>query len=322
MGFIRVIWPLVLLLIMATAQAQAQLTAKFYKNSCPNFEKLVTPVVASALQKDPRMAASLLRLLFHDCFVNGCDGSILLDDTSTFTGEKGAFPNLNSARGFEVIDAIKSAVEYACPGVVSCADIVAIAARDSVVLSKGPSWEVLLGRRDSTTASQDDANNDLPGPGSDVSQLVQKFQLQGLSARDMVALSGAHTIGQAHCKIFRNRIYNENTTIDERYASVIQGMCPASGGDENLSPLDFGSPILFDNSYFINLKASRGLLHSDQVLFSGGDTSIACIVDTYAASTATFFNDFAQAIINMENIKPLTGTDGQIRTNCRKVNTY
>lgn len=64
----------------------------------------------------------------------GCDGSVLLDDTSSFTGEKNAAPNRNSARGFEVIDNIKSAVEKACPGVVSCADVLAIAARDSTVI--------------------------------------------------------------------------------------------------------------------------------------------------------------------------------------------
>lgn len=66
-------------------------------------------------------------------FKQGCDGSILLDDTSSFTGEKTAGPNNNSVRGFNVIDNIKSKVEAVCPGVVSCADILAITARDSVV---------------------------------------------------------------------------------------------------------------------------------------------------------------------------------------------
>ena len=64
----------------------------------------------------------------------GCDGSLFLDDTSSFTGEKNAAPNRNSARGFKVIDKIKSQVEKVCPGVVSCADVLAITARDSVTI--------------------------------------------------------------------------------------------------------------------------------------------------------------------------------------------
>lgn len=67
--------------------------------------------------------------------MKGCDGSILLDPTSTIDSEKNAVPNLNSVRGFEVVDNIKSEVDKACgSSVVSCADILAIAARDSVVL--------------------------------------------------------------------------------------------------------------------------------------------------------------------------------------------
>jgi peroxidase len=75
-------------------------------------------------------------LIWSDsCFVlQGCDGGILLDDTSTFTGEKNAGPNANSARGFEVIDAIKTQVEASCKATVSCADILALAARDGVNL--------------------------------------------------------------------------------------------------------------------------------------------------------------------------------------------
>lgn len=70
-----------------------------------------------------------LRILFY--LVQGCDGSVLLDSTTTNKAEKAAIPNLSLA-GFDVIDEIKAAVEAECPGVVSCADILALAARDSV----------------------------------------------------------------------------------------------------------------------------------------------------------------------------------------------
>lgn len=59
---------------------------------------------------------------------------MLLDDTPTMLGEKEALSNVNSLRSFEVIDGVKEALERACPGVVSCADIIIMAARDAVAL--------------------------------------------------------------------------------------------------------------------------------------------------------------------------------------------
>lgn len=263
------------------------------------------------------MGASLLRLHFHDCFVNGCDGSILLDDTANMTGEKTAVPNSNSARGFEVIDTIKSQVESLCPGVVSCADIVAVAARDSVVALGGPSWIVLLGRRDSTTASLSAANSNIPAPTLNLSGLITAFSNKGFTAKEMVALSGSHTIGQARCTTFRTRIYNE-TNIDSTFATSLRANCPSNGGDNSLSPLDTTSSTSFDNAYFKNLQGQKGLLHSDQQLFSGGSTDSQ--VNAYSSNLGSFTTDFANAMVKMGNLSPLTGTSGQIRTNCRKAN--
>lgn len=66
--------------------------------------------------------------------MQGCDASLLLDSSGSIVSEKGSNPNKNSARGFDVLDQIKSAVERECPKTVSCADILALAARDSTVL--------------------------------------------------------------------------------------------------------------------------------------------------------------------------------------------
>ncbi|XP_039070886.1 peroxidase P7-like isoform X1 [Hibiscus syriacus] len=329
-----------LLLVVVLGSSSAKLSTNFYSKSCPNLLSTVKSTVTSAINKEPRMGASLLRLFFHDCFVNGCDGSLLLDNTSSFTGEKNANPNRNSARGFDVVDNIKSAVENVCSGVVSCADILAIAARDSVEILGGLTWNVKLGRRDARTASQSAANNGIPPPTSNLNQLISRFNALGLSARDLVALSGlssllqlhkillltvssvhagSHTIGQARCTSFRARIYNESN-IDSSFAQTRQRSCPRATGSgaNNLAPLDIQTPTSFDNNYFKNLVNNRGLLHSDQQLFNGGSTD--SIVRGYSNNPSSFNSDFASAMIKMGDISPLTGSQGEIRKNCRRVN--
>ncbi|XP_017983412.1 PREDICTED: cationic peroxidase 1-like [Theobroma cacao] len=311
------LWFFVMLIF--TGSCSAQLSSNYYAKTCPRALSVIRAAVHSAVAKESRMGASLLRLHFHDCFVNGCDASVLLDDddSSNFTGEKSAGPNANSLRGFEVIDAIKTQVESICPGVVSCADILAVTARDSVVALGGPSWTVQLGRRDSTTASFSNANTDLASPLMNLDELISLFSNKGFTAKEMVALSGAHTTGQARCLLFRNRIYNE-TNIDSAFAKSVQSNCPSAGGGDNLSALDVTSPVVFDNAYFKNLVNNKGLLHSDQQLFNGG--SVDSQVTTYSNNPITFYADFGDAMVKMGNLSPLTGTNGEIRTNCRKVN--
>ncbi|KAI9156495.1 hypothetical protein LWI28_007617 [Acer negundo] len=297
--------------------ANGQLSTKFYKSTCPKALSIVQEGVAAAIKNETRMGASLLRLHFHDCFVNGCDGSILLDDTANFVGEKTAVPNNNSVRGFNVVDDIKAKLEESCPGVVSCADLLAIAARDSTVYLGGPSWKVRLGRRDSTTASKAAADASIPPPTSNLSALISSFAAQGLSLKNMVALAGAHTIGLARCTSFRDHIYND-TNIDKSFARSLRQICPKTGKDNALANLDRKTPFSFDKFYYDNLLKKKGLLHSDQELFNGG--SADQMVNTFAKNTSLFFEDFSIAMVKMGNIKPLTGSAGQIRINCRRVN--
>ncbi|XP_028051315.1 peroxidase 72-like [Camellia sinensis] len=299
---------------------------QFYGRSCPKAQEIVKSVVAKAVAKDTRMAASLLRLHFHDCFVKGCDASILLVSTGSMLSEKRSNPNRDSVRGFEVIDEIKSALEKECPHTVSCADILALAARDSTSLTGGPSWEVPLGRRDSKGASLSGSNNNIPAPNNTFQTILAKFKLQGLDIVDLVALSGSHTIGNARCTSFRQRLYNQagnglaDFALDQSYAAQLRTRCPKSGGDQNLFFLDFVTPTKFDNNYFKNLLASKGLLSSDQVLVTKNQQSME-LVKKYAENYELFFEQFAKSMIKMGNISPLTGPRGEIRKHCRKINS-
>nr|XP_034928085.1 peroxidase A2-like [Populus alba] len=307
--------------------AYAQLSPTFYDETCPNVNNIIRGVLVQALYTDPRIGASLTRLHFHDCFVNGCDGSILLDNTDTIESEKEAAPNNNSVRGFDVVDDMKAAVENACPGIVSCADILAIAAEESVCLAGGPSWTVPLGRRDSLIANRSGANSALPSPFVSLDVLKSKFAAVGLdTSSDLVALSGAHTFGRAQCSSFNLRLYNfsgsgnPDPTLNTTYLAELQQLCPQAGNESVVTNLDPTTPDTFDGNYFSNLQTNEGLLRSDQELFSTTGADTIDIVNNFSSNQTAFFESFVVSMIRMGNISPLTGTDGEIRLNCRRVN--
>ena len=129
--------------------------------------------------------------------------------------------------------------------------------------------------------------------------------------------TGAHTIGQARCTVFRAHIYND-TNINATFATSVQASCPSVGGDDNLSPFDVITPTTFDKNYYSDLTSEEGLLHSDQELFNGGSTD--SLVSAWSTDQSAFFTAFGGSMINMGNINPLTGTSGEIRLNCRKSN--
>ncbi|TKY59123.1 Peroxidase 10 [Spatholobus suberectus] len=302
-----------------------QLDINFYGGSCPNLPMIVRYGVWSAIKNDNRMAASLLRLHFHDCIVNGCDASVLLDDTPYFTGEKNALPNHNSLRGFEVIDNIKEQVERLCPSTVSCADILALASREAIDLVGGPSWPVALGRRDAITTSTRAADQQIPSPIEPLENIIAKFASKGLDLKDVVALSGAHTIGFAQCFTFKGRLFDfqgsgkPDPVLSFSLLSKLQSMCPKKDtSNSNLAPLDATSTLMFDNEYYRNLVYNTGLLESDQALI--GDRRTAPMVYYYSNNQFSFYNDFAQSMVKLSNVGVLTGINGQIRKKCGSVN--
>ncbi|PHT42646.1 Peroxidase 72 [Capsicum baccatum] len=120
--------------------------------------------------------------------VAGCDASLLLDNSRGIVLENGSNANMNLARGFNVIDDIKSALEKECPQTVSCADILALAAKDSTILTIE---KVPLGRRDSISASLCGSNNNIPAPNNTFDAILSRFKRQGLDLVDLVVLSGS-----------------------------------------------------------------------------------------------------------------------------------
>ncbi|KMS98798.1 hypothetical protein BVRB_3g068730 [Beta vulgaris subsp. vulgaris] len=304
-----------------TGGGKAQLLPGFYSKSCPEAESTVRDVMKKAMIREPRSVASVMRLQFHDCFVNGCDGSLLLDDTDTMLGEKLALSNINSLRSFEVIDDIKEAVEKICPGVVSCADIVIMAARDAVALSGGPDWEVRLGRKDSLYARQEDSNNIMPSPRANASMLIDLFAKLNLSTEDLVALSGSHSIGKGRCFSIVFRLYNQSGTgkpdpaIEPHFRMKLNKLCPLNGDGNVTGNLD-ATPTIFDNQYFKDLVAGRGFLNSDQTLYTFEETRKWVL--KFSVDQGAFFEAFVKGMLKMGDLQ--SGRPGEVRRHCRVVN--
>ncbi|XP_078178209.1 peroxidase superfamily protein [Carex rostrata] len=309
------------------AKADGILSTYYYQELCPIAEEIIRQHVETEVYQDPNVAAQLLRLHFHDCFVMGCDASILLDDFEGIESEKNAGPNLNSLRGFEVIDRMKYALEIACPGIVSCADIIAIAARDAVVSRGGPSWEVFLGRKDSLKASFYEANKRIPAPNSTLEILIANFEDHGLEIVDLVSLSGAHTIGRSRCTSFKQRLYNPQPFEEvwdvrqHEYFQLLRSICPEEGHDNDLVPLDIKTPRRFDNLYYVNLLRGHSLLTSDSQLVTEDTVEyiVSNLVWQYAFDQRLFFEHFVNSMIKMGNIGVLT-VEGEVRHNCRYIN--
>ncbi|XP_062205908.1 peroxidase 57-like [Phragmites australis] len=303
----------------------AQLQYGFYKGKCngSDVEAVVQGIVKARFARESPIVAYLLRMQFHECAVNGCDGGLLIDGPGT---EKTAPPNL-SVKGYDLIAAVKAELERRCPGVVSCSDIQILATRDAVALAGGPAYAVRTGRRDRRQSRASDVK--LPAADYTAAQAVAYYAKLGLSAFDTVLLLGAHTVGATHCSAIKSsRLYRyggkagaTDPGMDPTLASVYKKwVCPnVSSSDGNAVFLDDQwSALRVDNNYYKNLKRGRGVLLVDQNLYRDGSTR--WIVDQLANNEGLFRSLFAQVLVKLSEVNVLTGAQGEIRKVCSKFN--
>ncbi|MED6185952.1 Peroxidase 64 [Stylosanthes scabra] len=309
-----------IIMVSFTSLASAALSVDYYQHTCPQVESIVSGAVYKAAMNDITVPAALLRMHFHDCFIRGCDGSVLLESKGNNKAEKDGPPNI-SLHAFYVIDNAKKAIEAVCPGVVSCADILALAARDAVHLSGGPYWDVPKGRKDGRISKAIETRQ-LPAPTFNISQLQQSFSQRGLSLEDLVALSGGHTLGFAHCSSFQNRIHNfspnkdVDPSLNPSFATNLRTICPSHNKAKNAgSPLD-STNTLFDNAYYKLILQGKSIFSSDQALLTNPKTK--SLVSKFANAKRDFENAFVKSMIKMSSITG-AGAGQEIRLHCKHV---
>ncbi|CAN6182890.1 unnamed protein product [Urochloa humidicola] len=319
----------VTLVVAMLPSGEARLSPDYYRSTCPDVEAIVRAVVAKKVKETFVTVPATLRLFFHDCFVEGCDASVIIASRDS-DAEKDAPDNVSLAGdGFDTVVRAKAEVEKACPGVVSCADILAISARDVVAMSSGPHWPVELGRLDGLVSKASDVAGRLPGPDMRVDDLAALFTEHNLTTLDMVALSGAHTVGFAHCTRFTGRLYGHagggaaagdggTPAYDPAYARQLMEACPPDVGATIAVDMDPVTPTAFDNAYYGNLAGGMGLFASDQALYGDGATRPA--VRDFAENQTRFFEAFTHAMVKLGRVGVKVGRRGEIRRDCTAFN--
>ncbi|CAN8222171.1 unnamed protein product [Cochlearia groenlandica] len=230
----------------------------------------------------------------------GCDASVFIASEKE-DAEKNSPDDISLAGdGYDTVVKAKLAVEKKCPGLVSCADIIALAARDVVVLAGGLGFKVELGRRDGLVSKASRVDGKLPRPEQNLNLigLVKLFASNGFSMTDMIALSGAHT--------------PVDPTLDPAYAKQLMQTCHRfDKNPDTVVVLDEITSEVFHNAYFKNLVARKGLLTSDQVLFD--DISSRCTVVKFANNVGEFNKAFSLAMRKLGWIRVKVGKQGEIR---------
>lgn len=173
-----------------------------------------------------------------------------------------------------------------------------------------------LGRRDSLTFNTTETTK-LPSPFSKTTQIINSFAKKNFDITDVVAFSGAHTFGRAHCGTFFNRLSPLDPTMDKTLANILTSTCP-DANSQNTANLDVRTPTTFDNKYYVDLMNQQGVFTSDQDLFN--DRRTKGLVTSFANDQNLFFEKFANAMTKMSQLGVLTGNQGEVRSKCNAVN--
>lgn len=319
--------PLLLLLFLTIPIAESKLSIDYYKGSCPDFGKIIRETVTQKQISNPTTAAGTLRLFFHDCMVGGCDASVLISSNFVNSAERDADLNLSlPGDAFDVVVKAKTALELACPGIVSCSDILAQTTRDLIIMVGGPFYKVRLGRKDSLVSKASDVESNLPRVNHTMDAMIKTFAAKGFSVQEMVALTGGHTIGFSHCKEFADRIfhYSKKTQTDPeihpKFAEALKRTCVNYTTDKAMSAFnDVMTPGKFDNMYYQNLQRGLGLLSSDHALVK--DPRTRPYVELYATNQNEFFKAFSRAMEKLSVLHVKTGHKGEVRHRCDAFNS-
>ncbi|KAK7262132.1 hypothetical protein RJT34_29693 [Clitoria ternatea] len=314
-SFLWILLAMVIMIIPFSFQIKAnQLSYNYYQFSCPKMQSIVKSELQSLFLTDATAPPAFLRLMFHDCQVQGCDASILLDYQNC---------EMISSRNFgirerERINQLKSILEEECPGKVSCADIIVLAATESVSFSGGPPIQIPFGRKDSRTcATFKEVEAELPSPTITVDEFISIFKSKGMNIEESVSILGAHTLGVGHCLNIVSRLYHPQLgdKMDFGFGASLRLACPTEIPFTNLTfvPNDF-TPVTFDNQYYRDIIMGRGLFGIDSNI--SADPRTAPSVMRFAMDRNYFFEAFTSAFVKLSSANVLTDMQGEVRKQC------
>ncbi|VAI92259.1 unnamed protein product [Triticum turgidum subsp. durum] len=286
-------------LLAAPAEA-GELVVGYYDKKCRGVENVVQWHVRRALKTNRRAGAALVRLLFHDCFVRGCDASVLLDASPENPHpEKEAPVNIGLA-AFDLLEEIKAAVEDR--------------------------------RLDGLVSSASEAQAELPDSTFTVQQLIDNFARKDFDVEELVILSGAHSIGVGHCSSFTGRLTAPPEQINPAYRNLLNHKCHQGANPavvNNVRDEDYETVARFmpgftsrvrkisdflDNTFYHNNLARIVSFNSDWQLMT--HTEARGHVHEYADNATLWDGDFADSLLKLSKLSMPAGSKGGIRKKC------